>query len=122
VYTHGVPTDRLDRVSLDNWTMDQAGLDRPGNKDIQLALFRDYRFNLELYPKFQEYFRTHQPPMLAVWGAHDEIFGPDGAWAFAGTGPTPRSTCWTPGTSRSNPAVRRSPAWSARSCAGCCDG
>ena len=83
VYTHGVPTDRLDRVSPDNWTMDQAGLDRPGNKEIQLALFRDYRFNLELYPKFQEYFRTHQPPTLAVWGEHDEIFGPDGARAFA---------------------------------------
>jgi pimeloyl-ACP methyl ester carboxylesterase len=83
VYTHGVPADRLDRVSPDNWTIDQAGLDRPGNKDIQLALFRDYRFNLELYPKFQEYFRTHRPPTLAVWGMHDEIFGPDGALAFA---------------------------------------
>ena len=83
VYTHGVPAERLDRVSPDNWTMDQAGLDRPGNKEIQLALFRDYRFNLELYPKFQEYFRTHQPPLLAVWGAHDEIFGPDGGRAFA---------------------------------------
>ena len=82
-YTHGVPADRLDRVSPDNWTIDQAGLDRPGNKEIQLTLFRDYRFNLELYPKFQEYFRTHQPPTLAVWGAHDEIFGPDGARAFA---------------------------------------
>lgn len=83
VYTHGVPADRLDRVSPDNWTIDQAGLDRPGNKDIQLALFRDYRFNLDLYPKFQEYLRTRQPPTLAVWGAHDEIFGPDGARAFA---------------------------------------
>ncbi len=83
VYTHGVPTDRLDLVSPDNWTLDQAGLDRPGNKEIQLALFRDYRFNLEMYPKFQEYFRVHQPPMLAVWGARDEIFGPDGARAFA---------------------------------------
>lgn len=83
VYTHGVPSDRLDRVSPDNWTIDQAGLDRPGNVEIQLALFRDYRVNLELYPTFQQYFRTHQPPMLAVWGEHDEIFGPDGARAFA---------------------------------------
>jgi pimeloyl-ACP methyl ester carboxylesterase len=83
VYTHGVPAERLDGVSPDTWTLDQAGLERPGNKEIQLALFRDYRFNLELYPKFQEYFRTHQPPTLAVWGANDEIFGPDGARAFA---------------------------------------
>lgn len=84
VYTHGVPTERLDRVSPDSWTLDQASLERPSNKDIQLALFRDYRFNLDLYPKFQEYFRSHQPPLLAVWGAHDEIFGPEGARAFAG--------------------------------------
>lgn len=83
VYSHGVPADRLGRVSPDSWTMDQSGLDRPGNKEIQLALFRDYSFNIELYPKFQEYFRTHQPPTLAVWGEHDEIFGPDGARAFA---------------------------------------
>ena len=82
-YTHGVPTDRLDGVAPDTWPLDQAGLDRKGNDAIQLQLFCDYRFNLELYPKFQEYFRSHQPPTLAVWGAHDEIFGPDGAWAFA---------------------------------------
>jgi pimeloyl-ACP methyl ester carboxylesterase len=82
VYTHGVPADRLDRLAPDTWTLDQAGLDRPGNKDIQLALFRDYRFNIGMYPVFQEYLRTHQPPTLAVWGEHDEIFGPDGARAY----------------------------------------
>ena len=68
----------------DTWTLDQALLDRPGNKDIQLALFRDYRFNIDEYPRFQQYFRDHQPPTLVVWGEHDEIFGPDGARAFAG--------------------------------------
>jgi pimeloyl-ACP methyl ester carboxylesterase len=26
-------------------------------------------------------------PLLAVWGANDEIFGPDGARAFAGDAP-----------------------------------
>ena len=67
----------------DTWTLDQAALDRPGNKDVQLALFRDYRFNLDRYPAFQAYFRDHRPPLLAVWGEHDEIFGPDGARAFA---------------------------------------
>ena len=83
VYSHGVPADRFDRLSPDTWTLDQAGLDRPGNKDIQLALFRDYRFNIFQYPNFQEYFRTHRPRTLVVWGEHDEIFGPDGARAFA---------------------------------------
>jgi pimeloyl-ACP methyl ester carboxylesterase len=83
VYQHGVPADRLERVAPDSWIIDQSGLDRPGNKDIQLALFRDYRFNIDRYPSFHEYFRTHRPPLLAVWGEHDEIFGPDGARAFA---------------------------------------
>jgi pimeloyl-ACP methyl ester carboxylesterase len=82
VYSHGVPADRIDRLSPDTWTVDQAGLDRPGNKEIQLALFRDYPRNIDHYPTFQEYFRTHQPPTLVVWGEHDEIFGPDGARAY----------------------------------------
>ncbi|MEU0400472.1 alpha/beta hydrolase [Streptomyces sp. NPDC006197] len=82
-YTHGVPADRLDRISPETWTLDQAGLDRPGNKEIQLQLFWDYQFNLDGYPVFQEYFRTHRPPLLAAWGRGDEIFGPAGAEAFA---------------------------------------
>ncbi|MDI2132587.1 alpha/beta fold hydrolase [Yinghuangia seranimata] len=81
-YTHGVPADRLDRVAPDTWTLDQAYLDRPGNREIQLQLFWDYQFNLDGYPAFQEYFRTHQPPVLLAWGEHDEIFGPDGARAY----------------------------------------
>jgi pimeloyl-ACP methyl ester carboxylesterase len=83
VYRHGVPADRFDRLSPDSWTLDQAGLDRAGNKEIQLALFRDYRSNIDWYPRFQKYFRAHQPPTLVVWGEHDEIFGPAGARAFA---------------------------------------
>ncbi|MFG2820050.1 alpha/beta fold hydrolase [Kitasatospora sp. NPDC048365] len=82
-YAHGVPADRLDRLSPDTWTLDQAGLDRPGNREIQLQLFWDYQFNLVGYPAFQEYFRTHRPPTLVAWGRNDEIFGPDGAAAFA---------------------------------------
>jgi pimeloyl-ACP methyl ester carboxylesterase len=82
VYRHGVDVDHLERLAPDTWTLDQALLDRPGNKEVQLALFRDYRFNIERYPQFQQYLRTHQPPTLAVWGGNDEIFGPQGAWAF----------------------------------------
>lgn len=66
-------------VSPDNWTIDQAGMDRPGNKDIQLALFKSYGTNPPLYPKWQEYFRTHQPPTLIVWGKNDPIFPAEGA-------------------------------------------
>lgn len=81
-YTHGVPADRLALVSPDTWTLDQARLDRPGNKEIQLQLFWDYQFNLDGYPAFQKYLAEHRPPVLITWGEHDEIFGADGARAY----------------------------------------
>ncbi|MFE5142276.1 alpha/beta fold hydrolase [Streptomyces fagopyri] len=79
-YVNGVADPSL--VSPDNWVHDQALLDRPGNDEIQLKLFRDYPTNVDLYPKVHQYFRDSQVPVLAVWGANDEIFGPAGAEAF----------------------------------------
>jgi pimeloyl-ACP methyl ester carboxylesterase len=76
-YTHGVPSPAL--LSPDAWTLDQLGLDRPGNDEIQLDLFYDYRTNLPLYPAFQAFFRQYQPPTLVVWGKNDTIFPPEGA-------------------------------------------
>jgi len=70
-------------VSPDTWLHDFALLSRPGNDAIQLALFRDYAANPPLYPPLHEYLRRHRPPVLAVWGKDDPIFGPDGARAFA---------------------------------------
>jgi pimeloyl-ACP methyl ester carboxylesterase len=79
-YTHGVPNP--ERLSPDAWTLDAALLARPGNDEIQLDLFGDYQSNVALYPKFQEYFRTRKPPLLAVWGKNDPFFLPPGAHAF----------------------------------------
>ncbi|MFF4779196.1 alpha/beta fold hydrolase [Microtetraspora fusca] len=79
-YENGVADPSL--ISPDAWTHDQMLLDRPGNADIQLALFRDYPANVALYPRVHEYFRASQVPLLAVWGANDGIFGPAGARAF----------------------------------------
>ena len=80
-YLAGAPDESL--VSPDTWTHDYALLSRPGNDAVQLALFRDYATNPPMYPALHEYLRREQPPVLAVWGAHDPIFGPDGARAFA---------------------------------------
>lgn len=79
-YTHGVRN--LEVISPDNWNLDQSFLDRPGNNDIQLALFYDYRSNLPLYPQWQEYFRQYQPPTLVVWGKNDYIFPVEGATPY----------------------------------------
>ncbi|WP_376100878.1 alpha/beta fold hydrolase (plasmid) [Roseomonas sp. CCTCC AB2023176] len=79
-YTDGVRD--VTRIAPDNWVHDQALLDRPGNADIQLDLFYDYRTNLPLYPAVQTYFRQHRPPTLITWGANDQIFPASGAHPF----------------------------------------
>jgi len=79
-YTDGV-SDRT-RIAPDNWVHDQTLLDRPGNADIQLDLFYDYRTNLPLYPAVQAWFREHSPPTLVVWGKNDFIFPADGAHPY----------------------------------------
>jgi pimeloyl-ACP methyl ester carboxylesterase len=76
-YTHGVPHPEF--VSPDGWTTDQYLLDRKGNDEIQLDLFLSYGSNPPLYPRWQEYLREYQPPVLIVWGGNDQIFPAAGA-------------------------------------------
>ncbi len=79
-YTHGQPKPEL--ISPDTWHTDQYLLDRPGNKDIQLDLFYDYRTNVEKYATWQAQFRKYQTPTLIVWGENDFIFPADGAYPY----------------------------------------
>ncbi len=79
-YTHG--TRNAEVIDPGNWITDQYFLDRPGNSDIQLQLFYDYGSNPPLYPEWQEYFRTYQPPTLVVWGKNDYIFPAEGAYPY----------------------------------------
>jgi pimeloyl-ACP methyl ester carboxylesterase len=79
-YVTGVGDPSL--VSPDTWHSDFANLQRPGNVEVALTLFRDYHTNVELYPAVHEWFRTSRPPTLVVWGAGDPIFVPAGAEAF----------------------------------------
>jgi pimeloyl-ACP methyl ester carboxylesterase len=79
-YTQGTPDASL--IAPESYTMDQVTLDAPGNAEIQLDLFGDYKSNVALYPKFQELFRTAKPPLLAVWGKNDPFFTPAGAEAY----------------------------------------
>jgi pimeloyl-ACP methyl ester carboxylesterase len=79
-YMHGVPDPTA--VSPDGYSLDNFYLARPGADEVQLDLFGDYESNVALYAAFQEYFRTHHPPFLAVWGKNDPFFLPAGAEAF----------------------------------------
>ncbi len=79
-YLHGVADASL--VAPETYTLDHLLLSRPGAHDIQLDLILDYQSNVALYPRFQAYFRQHQPPILATWGRNDPFFTPAGAMAF----------------------------------------
>jgi pimeloyl-ACP methyl ester carboxylesterase len=69
-------------IAPENWLLDQALLDRPGVREIQLRLLYDYGSNPGRYPEWHAFFRRYQPPMLVVWGRNDPIFEIAGAYAY----------------------------------------
>ena len=79
-YTDGMSD--LTHIDPDNWGHDQPLLDRSGNLDIQLDLFKDYGTNVPLYPEFQAFFRQYKPPTIIVWGKNDKIFPATGAMPY----------------------------------------
>lgn len=79
-YFHGVPD--VSRIEPEAYWLDAALLAQPGMMDLQVDPKLDYKANLERYPLYQQYFRTHRPPLLAIWGKNDSFFVPPGAEAF----------------------------------------
>ena len=79
-YTHG--TRNPAHVNPDNWNLDYASVSRSGAHAMHLDLFYDYQNNVKLYPKWQQYLRENQPPLLIVWGKNDAFFPESGANAF----------------------------------------
>jgi len=79
-YVDGVSVPET--IDPENWLVDQTLLDRLGVDRIMLDLFRDYRTNVDLYPRFHEFFRTRHPRTLIVWGENDAIFPAEGAKAY----------------------------------------
>ncbi len=79
-YTHG--TRNPEGILPDNWNLDFMSFSRPGQHRMQLDLFFDYQHNLKEYPKWQQFLRDTQPPMLLVWGKNDAFFLVNGAEAY----------------------------------------
>lgn len=79
-YTHGVRN--VENINPDTWHLDYLRLSRPNAHKVNIDLFDDYKNNVTLYPKWQQYLRDYQPPMLIVWGKNDEFFPEAGAEAF----------------------------------------
>lgn len=81
-YTAGVPNALLARVSPETWLLDWERMSRPGNIEMQYTLNCSYKSNIDMFPAFQEYFRTHQPPALVMWGKYDPFFSVAEAYCY----------------------------------------
>lgn len=79
-YRHG--TRNIATINPDTWHLDYLRLSRPNAHKVNLDLFYDYQNNLKLYPKWQQYLKDNQPPLLIVWGKNDAFFPESGASAF----------------------------------------
>jgi pimeloyl-ACP methyl ester carboxylesterase len=79
-YEAGVRNTAL--LAPDGWTLDQHFLDLPDRIEAQIALAFDYHTNVELYPAWQTWLRTHTPPTLIAWGRDDPFFPEPGAHAY----------------------------------------
>lgn len=95
-YHHGV-SNASERIAPEAIAHDQALLDRPQSAEIQLDLIGDYKSNVALYPQFQEFFRQHRLPTLAVWGKNDPFFLPAGAEAYRQDNPEARVVLYDTG-------------------------
>lgn len=66
----------------DLWSDEFAFLNRPGESDIQIDLFFDYRTNVASYPAWQAWLGQTKPPTLVVWGRYDQSFETAEAHAY----------------------------------------
>lgn len=80
IYLHGHKKSEL--ISPDNWNMDFRFMERPNARKVQMELFYDYRTNVELYPKWQEFLRSRQPETIIFWGQNDLFFTREGGEAY----------------------------------------
>jgi pimeloyl-ACP methyl ester carboxylesterase len=64
----------IERYDPDLWTDEFAFLSQPGQAEIQIDLFYDYRTNVAAYPEWQRWLRDRQPPLLVLWGKYDPSF------------------------------------------------
>lgn len=81
-FQYTVGAKNPDAISPDNWTHDQALLDRPGTDAYQLNLLENYKTNVAAYDGWHALFRKYQPKTLIVWGKHDPFFIEAGANAY----------------------------------------
>lgn len=73
-YIGDIPEHLQSLIPPECWHLDWERMSRPGNIDIQFALFEDYRTHVARFADISRYHREHQPPCLITWGRHDSFF------------------------------------------------
>jgi pimeloyl-ACP methyl ester carboxylesterase len=63
-----------EKYDPDLWADEYAFLNKPGEAEIQVELFYDYRTNVEAYPTWQAWMRKARPRLLVLWGKYDLSF------------------------------------------------
>ncbi|MCQ6959572.1 alpha/beta fold hydrolase [Mucilaginibacter aquariorum] len=81
-YYAGLPEELLIRISPETWLLDWERMSRPGNLEMQFEMNCTYKSNIEMFPAFQEYFRTHQPAALVIWGKYDPYYSVEEAHCY----------------------------------------
>jgi pimeloyl-ACP methyl ester carboxylesterase len=72
----------VERHDPDLWTDEYYFLNQPGQGDIQVELFYDYRTNVDNYPKWQAWMQKNQPKLLVIWGKYESSFDPSEPEAY----------------------------------------
>lgn len=78
-YTEGVEDTSV--IAPETYQLAYAAIERHG-VDAQMDLLLDYGSNVKQYSQLHQFFRSKQPPLLAIWGDKDPFFLPAGAKAF----------------------------------------
>ncbi|WP_114790938.1 alpha/beta hydrolase [Niabella yanshanensis] len=81
-YRAGLPEEMQSKVSPESWILDWERMERPGNLDMQYELNCTYNSNFDMFPLFQEYFRTHHPPAIIIWGRYDVFYDLKEAYCY----------------------------------------
>jgi pimeloyl-ACP methyl ester carboxylesterase len=77
-----------EKYDPDLWTDEYAFLNKPGEGEIQVELFYDYRTNVDAYPAWQAWMKKTQPRLLVLWGKYDLSFDPSEPEAYRRDVPT----------------------------------
>ena len=80
----------------------------PGQSDIQMDLFYDYRTNVASYSEWQDWLRRCEPPLLVLCGRFDPSFQVEEAEAYRRGVPGAEVHILNAGISHSTNSLRRS--------------